>query len=172
MAGLASTSLVVSMRCHIHVVDFTFPAGWPSRMCLGEVASLKCEMWQWRAPLPSRAARSRLFDGGPEPGERVAQTFILDVGEAGGDARRRLRVERWAGSAGLAAERGLPQPQPADGLPAEEPVHPLEHDAGEQLDLERHRSLDPQQQHPGLPRLALNRSRPLDFFRLRMGRDL
>src|SRR5262249_6218280 len=108
----------------------------------GEVASLKREMWQWRAPLPSRAARSRLLDGGAEPGKRVAQTFILDVAEAGGDARGRLRVERWGGLAGLAAERGLAQPQPADGLPAEEPVHPLEHDAGEQLDAARHRSPD------------------------------
>ena len=47
-------------------------------------------------------------------------------------------------------ERGLPQPQSADRLPAEEAVHPFQNDAGQVLDFDRGRSLDPQHQDAGL----------------------
>src|SRR5215510_3287001 len=75
------------------------------------VATLKAQMWQWR---------SRLFDGGSEPGERVTQVLVRDFGQAGRDARRRFVVGGGGRHRQLAAERCLPQPQSAHGLPAEE----------------------------------------------------
>jgi len=70
------------------------------------------------------------------------------------------------------AKRRLPQPQSADRLPAEKSIHPLEYDAAEVLDFDRGRSLDPQHERARLGRVAVGSPRPLDLFRLRMGRDL
>jgi hypothetical protein len=75
-------------------------------------------------------------------------------------------------SSAISGKRRLPQPQSPDRLPAEEAVHPLEHDVAEVLDFDRGRSLDPQHERARFGRVAVGSPRPLDLFRLRMGRDL
>src|SRR5499427_4333847 len=121
---------------------------------------------------PAKALRSRLFDGRPQPAECGAQILVRDFGEAGRDARSRCGVTAALRRLRATAKRGLPQPQSPDRLPAEEPVHPLEHDAGEVLDFDRGRSLDPQHERARLGRVAVGSPRPLDLFRLRVGGDL
>src|SRR5215813_15572617 len=116
---------------------------------------------------PAKALRSRLFDGRPQPAERGAQFFVRDFGETGRDARRRFGIAGALRRLLATAKRSLPQPQSPDRLPAEEAVHSLEDDAGEVLDFDRRRSLDPQHQRARLGRVAVGRPRPLDFFRLR-----
>ena len=64
-------------------------------------------MWQWQAARPMSTGRSRLFDGRPQPGQRVAQIFVRDLGEARGDARRCFGVGRGRGLAGLAGQAAL-----------------------------------------------------------------
>ena len=51
-----------------------------------------------------------------------------------------------------ARQRRLPQRQPADRVPAEEAVDPLQDDVGGMLDFQRHRALDPQHQRRRLLR--------------------
>src|SRR5262249_12191312 len=121
---------------------------------------------------PAKAVRSRLLDGRPQPAERRPQIFVRDLGETGCDAVRRFRIAGARRRALAAAKRGLPPTQPPDRLPAEEAMHPLEDDTREVLDFDRRRSLDPQHEGSRLGRVAAGSPRPLDFFRLRMGRDL
>jgi hypothetical protein len=88
------------------------------------------------------------------------------------DARRRLGADGGFPARCAAAKRGLTQPQTADPPPGEEAIHPLENDAGEVLDLNSRRPLDPQHKDAGLWGLSVRRPRPLDFIRLGMLGDL
>jgi len=77
------------------------------------------------------------------------------------------------GSRRAAAKRGLAQPQaPRPPASPKEAIHPLENDAGEVLDLNSRRPLDPQHKDAGLWGLSVRRPRPLDFIRLGMLGDL
>src|SRR5215813_3094651 len=113
---------------------------------------------------PAKAVRSRLLDGRPQPAERGPQIFVRNLRETGRDAPRRLGIAGALRRSLATAKRGLPQPQSPDRLPAEEAVHPLQDDAGEVLDFDRGRSLDPQHQRARLGCVAVGSPRPLDFF--------
>ena len=129
-------------------------------------------MWQWRAVLPRRPRGSIPLDCRPEPGKRLPQVFILDVRQCRCDARRLGRIGLRRGWLLTAPEWGLSQCNPADGLPAEEPVHPFEDHGGEMLNFQGCRTLDPQDQRGWFRRFVACRARPVDFKRLAMGGDL
>src|SRR6516165_11136113 len=129
-------------------------------------------MWQWDSGTPRPRLRSRLFDGCTKAGERIAQNWIGDVIEIGGQPCRGFAVEGGRGRPTLAAERRLPQPQTRNRTPAEEAVDPLQNDRREVLDLKRRGALDPQHQRAGLGNLAIPWAWPLNFFGLGMACDL
>ena len=84
-------------------------------------------MWQWAHVLP-RALGSKLLEGCPQPTERRAQIFVLDVGKISRDTGRRLAIDGALRRRRAPAKRGLPEPQAANRLPAEEAIDPLEDD--------------------------------------------
>src|SRR5262249_52391799 len=161
MVGLAATSSWV-MACYTRAIEWIFrPARYPEAAGVAMACGLaKASLW------------SRLFDGCPQPGKRVAQVLVGNAGEIRCHRRGRDGVGRGAGLLLPAAERSLPQLQAADRAPAEEPVHPLQHHVGKMLDFDRGRALDPQHQRARCGRLALAPPRPPDPFRFRMGGDL
>ena len=110
----------------------------------------------------------------PSRRERLAQVVV-------GDLRQRLAAMRAAASAsgarawraGRAAQRGLPEPQSADRLPAEEAVDPLQDHAATGAGFR-----SPSGLRPAAPAWRargsspLDGARPLHLLRLRMGGDL
>lgn len=124
--------------------------------------------------MPRQSGRqSRSFDGGPEAGERSAQTLVLDPGQRCRNTLGRLRVYQWRGPPfGFALERGLPERQPADRPPAQEDIYALKNDARHVLDFDRRRALYPQHQGGGFRIVGIGLPRPLDFHRLGESGDL
>src|SRR3954468_890466 len=138
----------------------------------GAVASWKPQLWQWRAAVrPTKG--SILLDGGAEPGQRDPQFLVLQRSEAFRDFCDLLGIGRPRGRRFIATrQRRLPERQPADRAPAEEAVDPLQDDVGGVLDFQRHWAVHPQHQGGRFLRLAFDGTRPLDFQRLGMRRDL
>src|SRR5207253_8326382 len=104
---------------------------------------------------------------GPEASDSVAQLIIADFRKLHRDPRGFLRIAQQWGLALEAAERGLPQPDAPDRLPAEEAVDALQNHARKMLDLKCSRTFDAQNQRARLRPLAWSPPRPLYFFRLR-----
>ncbi len=112
-------------------------------------------MWQPQAQPPSCLTASRRLDRASEASQRIAQTGILDICQRGGNARRRLRIGLRLGTSGRSAQRRLPQPDRADRLPPEKPIHPLQDYSREVLNLQRDRSFDAQDEPARLRQLSL-----------------
>src|SRR4051812_606347 len=117
--------------------------------------------------------RSRSLDRGAEPGERVAQAFIPDIGHVGGEPRDLLGVgPARGGFPRLPLQRRLADLDARDRAPAEEAVHLLQNDAREVLDFQRHRPLDAQHQRRRLRIVLVHPARPDHAHRLAVLGDL
>ena len=129
-------------------------------------------MWQPQAGPPRCSTASRRPDCASQAGQRIAQIGIPDIYQRSGNSRRQLRVGPRRRLRGRAAQRGLPQPDGSYRLPPEEAVDPLQDYSGEMLNLQRYWPFDAKDQPARLRQLALARSQPLNFFRLRVVCDL
>src|SRR5690242_12525792 len=121
------------------------------------------------AILRYRPRASLSLDRGTQSGERGAQVFVVNAGQFAFNGSGFGGV--WAFGRGrlrCSFERRLPQREPADRLPAEEAIDPLQDHPGEMLNLQRRRPLDPKHQGCRLGLFAGDCSRPLDFDRLTM----
>jgi hypothetical protein len=129
-------------------------------------------MWQPQAGPPRCSTASNRLDRASQAGQRIAQIGVPDICQRSGNSRRQLRVGPRRRTRGRAAQRGLPQPDGSYRLPPEEAVDPLQDYSGEMLNLERYRPFDAKDQPARLRQMALARSQPLNFFRLRVVCDL
>ena len=91
------------------------------------LASWIAQLWQWHARLPSRSAGSISLDRRTQPAECLTQILVLDVRQSVGNPRGRGVINFGRRRRFPAPERGLPNGNPADGLPTEKSIDPFDY---------------------------------------------
>jgi A/G-specific adenine glycosylase len=102
----------------------------------------------------------------------LTQILVRDVWQGLGDAGGRRRIGTGGGWLLTTPQGSLSERKAPDGLPAEEPVDPLEDDGRQMLDFERRRTFNAKHQRRGFRRFLLCAAWPGDLERLAMSGNL
>jgi hypothetical protein len=104
--------------------------------------------------------------------ERLSQFLVGDLGHGGGQLRRGRGIV-WAARPVLTApERRLPEGKSLNRPPSEEAVDALADYGAQVLDFHCRRAFNAQNQDSRMTDLWVHASRPLNFYRLTVRRDL